>query len=123
MTWTDDRYGLHHCPKALGSTGLIKWMWMARQADLVQCIPDGFPLHEMTTIDLVTIKAIPNIGSAQCCFGPIVSLALHFLSVLVFPVNPINTLIRRDIVVEDYHRKLHRVVLLLTTTIGNAAQS
>jgi len=119
----DDRYGLHHCPKGLGSTGLIKWMWMARQADLVQSIADGFPLHEMTTINLVTVKAIPNIGTAQCCFRPIVSLALHFLSVLVLPVNPINTLIWRDIVVEDYHRELHRFVSTLNTTIGNAASS
>ena len=105
------------------STGLIKWMWMARQADLVQSIADGFPLHEMTTINLVTVKAIPNIGTAQCCFRPIVSLALHFLSVLVLPVNPINTLIWRDIIVEDYHRELHRFVSTLNTTIGNAASS
>ena len=109
--------------RGLSSSGLIKWMWMARQADLVQSIPDGFPLHEMTTINLVTVKAIPNIGTAQCCFRPIVSLALHFLSVLVLPVNPINILIWRNIVVEDYHRELHRFVSTLNTTIGNAASS
>ena len=46
---------------------LVGRMRVIRQADAMKIIARSLPLHEMQTIDLVSVQAVPDICSMQRC--------------------------------------------------------
>lgn len=65
-------------------------MGFAGKADFVQRVVDRPPLHEVVRIDLMGVQASPDVGSRKGCFDPVVTLTLHLLAVVVFPVSPLD---------------------------------
>lgn len=79
----------------------------SRKTDSVHRIFGRLPLHDVKTFDLMTIKTLPDITPAQSCHRPLVSLACHLPTEMIFPVNPINIWITRDIFIKNDYCEVH----------------
>ena len=60
------------------------------QADFVDRVFLGFPLHHMKPVDLVAVEAIPDVFTGEGGHRPMVALADHLLSDMIFPFLPVH---------------------------------
>ena len=61
----------------------------------------------MIRVDFIPFKAIPDVVTSQGAFGPMIALADHLFSVLVFPVAPFHVRICSNVLVENDDREIH----------------
>ena len=86
-------------------SGLFDW-----HADFVDRVFFRFPLNNVHAVDFVAIKAVPDVLPGQCGHGPVVPLADHLFSDVIFPFRPVHLGIGRDVFVEDDDREIQAVM-------------
>ena len=60
----------------------------------------------MKSIDMIAIEAIPDVFAGQRGHGPMVPLADHLLSYMIFPLPPVHMGIWRDVFIQDDDREI-----------------
>ena len=66
-------------------SGIFDW-----HADFVDRVFFRFPLNNVHAVDFVAIKAVPDVLPGQCGHGPVVPLADHLFSDVIFPFRPLH---------------------------------
>ena len=73
----------------------------------------------MHSINVVAVQTVPDVLSAQSGHGPVVSLADHLFSYVIFPFPPIHLRIGRDVLVQDDDREFQASADLVSrSTLG-----
>jgi hypothetical protein len=78
--------------------------WEAHSVELFRC---RLPLHEMTWINVVAFKAIPDVITAHGCRRPVVPLTDHLLAIVILPVCPVQLCIGGDVVFKNDNAEFH----------------
>ena len=60
----------------------------------------------MHSINVVAVQTVPDVFPAQSSHGPVVPLADHLFSHVIFPFLPIHLRIGRDVFVQDDDREI-----------------
>ena len=75
----------------------------------------------MHSINVVAVQTVPDVFPAQSGHGPVVPLADHLFSHVIFPFLPIHLRIGRDVLVQDDDREIQAAAHFeLTSTLGPA---
>ena len=103
-------------PYSFGISGFFYW-----HADFINRFFFGFPLHNVHSINVVAVQTVPDVFPAQSSHGPVVPLADHLFSHVIFPFLPIHLRIGRDVLVQDDDREIQAAVHFESTiTLGPA---
>jgi len=75
-------------------------------------------------VDVVAVQAVPDVLPRQSGHRPVVPLADHLLSHVIFPFRPVHLGIGRDVFVEDDDREIQAAVHFESAfTLGLARRS
>ena len=73
----------------------------------------------MHSINVVAVQTVPDGLPTQSGHGPVVTLADHLFSHVIFPFPPFHLRIGREVLVQDDDREIQAVAHLeLTSTLG-----
>ena len=73
----------------------------------------------MHSINVVAVQTVPDVLSAESGHRPVVSLADHLFSHVIFPFLPIHLRIGREVLVQDDDREIQAAAHLeVTSTLG-----
>ena len=61
----------------------------------------------MIGVNFIPFKAIPDVITCHGALGPMIPLADHLFSVLIFPIAPLQLRISSNVLVENDDREVH----------------